>query len=49
MEKLWLQSKKTMHEKVSRVIAAAGISGGPHALPKGIRHGFFVHALRRRV
>ena len=49
MEKLWLQSKKTMHEKVSRVIAAAGISGGPHALPKGIRHGFFVQAICRRV
>jgi integrase len=48
-EQLWPQSKKTMHEKVSRVIAEAGISGGPHALPKGIRHGFFVQAICRRV
>ncbi len=48
-ERLWPQSKKTMHEKVSKVIAAAGISGGPHALPKGIRHGFFVQAICRRV
>jgi hypothetical protein len=31
------------------VIAEAGISEGPHAVPKGIRHGFFVHALCRRV
>lgn len=49
LEQLWPQSKKTMHEKVSKVIAAAGISGGPHALPKGIRHGFFVQAICSRV
>ena len=48
-ERLWPQSKKTMHEKVSKVIAAAGISGGPHALPKGIRHGFIVQAICSRV
>lgn len=48
-ERLWPQSKKTMHEKVSKVIAAAGISGGPHAVPKGIRHGFFVQAICSRV
>jgi integrase/recombinase XerD len=48
-ERLWPQSKKTMHDKVSRVIAEAGISGGPHAVPKGIRHGFLVHAIRQRI
>jgi integrase/recombinase XerD len=48
-ERMWPQSKKTMHEKVSRVIAEAGISGGPHAVPKGIRHGFLVHAIRQRI
>lgn len=48
-ERIWPQSKKTMHEKVSRVIADAGISGGPHAVPKGIRHGFLVHAIRQCI
>ncbi len=48
-ERIWPQSKKTMHEKVSKVIAEAGISEGPHAVPKGIRHGFLVEALRRRI
>ena len=48
-ERVWPQSKKTVHEKVSRVIAEAGIAGGPHAVPKGIRHGFLVEAIRRRI
>ena len=38
-----------MHDKVSRVIAEAGIAGGPHAVSKGIRHGFLVHAIRKRI
>jgi len=41
--------KEGLHKQVRRVIAEAGIPEGPHAVPKGIRHGFFVHALRRRV
>jgi integrase/recombinase XerD len=48
-ERVWPLSKTALFKKVARVIAEAGISGGPHAVPKGIRHGFFVHALRRRV
>jgi integrase len=48
-ERLWPLSKMAMHNHTSRMIAEAGIKGGPHALPKGIRHGFFVHALRSRV
>lgn len=48
-QRLWRLSKMAMHNHTSRVIAEAGITGGPHALPKGIRHGFFVHALRCRV
>jgi integrase/recombinase XerD len=48
-QRIWPQSKKTIHEKVSRVIAEAGIAGGPHAVPKGIRHGFLVHAIRHRI
>ena len=39
----------TLFTKVTPVIADSGIAGGPHATPKGIRHGFFVHAIRRRI
>jgi integrase/recombinase XerD len=48
-ERIWPLSKTALHKKVTRVIADAGIAGGPHAVAKGIRHGFFVHAVRRRV
>ena len=48
-ERLWPYTRKTLFIKVNRVIAEAGITGGPHATPKGIRHGFFVHAIRHRV
>lgn len=30
-----------------RVIAAAGIPDGPHARPKGLRHGFGVQAVSK--
>jgi integrase len=43
---IWPQDIKTMREKVNRVIRAAGIAGGPHAQPKGIRYGFLVEAIR---
>jgi hypothetical protein len=38
-----------MTKPVLRVIAEAGISGKPHATPKGIRYGFIVHAIRERI
>jgi integrase/recombinase XerD len=48
-ERIWPQTRMTMFTKVTPVIAGAGISDGPHATPKGIRHGYFVHAIRRRI
>jgi len=48
-ERIWPQTRMTLFTKVTPVIAEAGIAGGPHATPKGIRHGFFVHAIRRRI
>jgi integrase/recombinase XerD len=48
-ERIWPQTRMTLFTKVTPVIAGAGISDGPHATPKGIRHGFFVHAIRRRI
>jgi integrase/recombinase XerD len=38
-----------MTKLVIRVIAAAEISGGPHATPKGIRYGYLVQAIRERI
>jgi integrase/recombinase XerD len=43
---LWPQDRKAMVERVNRVIRRAGIAGGPHARPKGIRYGFLVEAIR---
>jgi integrase/recombinase XerD len=48
-ERIWPQTRMTLFTKVTPVIAEAGISDGPHATPKGIRHGYFVHAIRRRI
>ena len=31
------------------MIATAGILGGPHACPKGLRHGFGVQAISRGI
>jgi hypothetical protein len=35
--------------RVQEVIAAAGIPDGPHACPKGLRHGFGVQAVSRGI
>ena len=48
-ERMWPHTRMTLFNKVTPVIAEAGITGGPHATPKGIRHGYFVHAIRRRI
>ncbi len=37
----------TGFRRVQEVIAAAGIPDGPHACPKGLRHGFGVQAVSR--
>ena len=34
---------------VQEVIAAAGIPAGPHASPKGLRHGFGVQAVSKGI
>jgi integrase len=46
--RLWKWSRTTGWRCVKRVMVAAGISGTP-AMPKGLRHGFGVHALEARV
>ena len=46
---LWPWSRMTAFRRVQEVIAAAGIPDGPHACPKGLRHGFGMQAVVSRV
>jgi integrase len=42
---LWPWSRMTVWRRVTAVMAAAGIPDGPHRCPKGLRHGYGVHAI----
>jgi integrase/recombinase XerD len=42
---LWPVSRVTAWRQVSTVMTAAGIPEGPHRCPKGLRHGYAIHAL----
>ena len=46
---LWPWSRMTAFRRVQEVIAAAGIPDGPHACPKGLRHGFGVQAVSKGI
>ena len=46
---LWPWSRMTAFRRVQEVIAAADIPDGPHACPKGLRHGFGVQAVSRGI
>ena len=46
---LWPWSRMTAWRHVRAVIKAAGIAEGPHACPKGLRHGFGVQAVSRGI
>ena len=39
----------TAWRKVKAIMAEAGIPAGPHRTPKGLRHGFGVHAIASGV
>jgi integrase/recombinase XerD len=43
---IWPHDRVTMRNEVNRVIRLAGITGGRHAQPRGIRFGFLVEAIR---
>jgi integrase len=43
---LWAWSRSRAWQIVKSVMARAGIPSGPHATPKGLRHGFGLHAIR---
>ena len=46
---LWPWSRMTAWRHVTAVMAAAGIEPGPHRTPKGLRHGYGVHAINAGV
>jgi integrase/recombinase XerD len=48
-DRLWPWSRMTAWRKMHRLIKAAGIPGGPHASPKGLRHGFGVTAVSKGI
>ncbi|MCC6946392.1 MAG: site-specific integrase [Bradyrhizobiaceae bacterium] len=47
--KLWTLSRSRAWHLVKGVMKQAGIAAGPHATPKGLRHGFGLHAIRSGV
>jgi integrase len=48
-EPLWPWSRMTAWRRIQEVIDAAGIGKGPHACPKGLRHGFGVVAVSKGI
>jgi integrase/recombinase XerD len=48
-ERLWPWCRMTAWRKVEAVIKDAGITDGPHASPKGLRHGFGIAAVSKGV
>ena len=46
---IWTYSRTTAWRRVKRVMASVGIEDGPHASPKGFRHGFAVGAISAGV
>jgi integrase/recombinase XerD len=48
-ERLWPWTRMTAWRKMSALMKAAGIEDGPHASPKGLRHGFGVAAVSKGI
>jgi integrase len=46
---LWSWSRTTAWRRVVAVMKQADISAGPHRVPKGLRHGYAIHALNKGV
>lgn len=46
---LWPWVRMTAYRKVMGVIVQAGIAEGPHASPKGLRHGFGIAAVSKGI
>ena len=48
-ETLWSWSRITAWRRVLEVMDAAKIANGPHKCPKGLRHGYGVHAISKNI
>jgi integrase/recombinase XerD len=48
-DRLWPWCRMTAWRKIEAVIKEAGITEGPHASPKGLRHGFGIAAVSKGV
>ena len=48
-ERLWPWSRMTAYRRVQDIIEAAKVGEGPHACPKGLRHGFGVAAVSKGI
>jgi integrase/recombinase XerD len=48
-ERLWPWTRMTGWRKMDALMKAAGIGDGPHASPKGLRHGFGVAAVSKGI
>ena len=46
---LWPWGRTTAWRRVTSVMQQAGILEGPHRVPKGLRHGYAIHALNKGV
>jgi integrase/recombinase XerD len=46
---LWAWSRTTAWRRIKEVMDAGGIADGPQKAPKGIRHGFGVRAITKKV
>jgi integrase len=47
--RLWPVARNTAWRHVTGVMKTAGIPEGPHRCPKGLRHGYAIHALSKNV
>ena len=48
-DRLWTWTRMTAWRKMDALMAAAGVKDGPHASPKGLRHGFGVTAVSKGI
>ncbi len=46
---LWDWSRTTAWRHIKKVMDSSGIQPGPHLCPKGLRHGYGIHAISRGV
>ncbi len=47
--RLWTLSRGRAWWLIKDIMRTAGVASGPHATPKGLRHGFGIHAIRSGV